>query len=238
MRALRDITDGAGMGVFSTILAKKIMALEVFTDRLETEIIRLRTGGAIQSDNYSPGTSGFIIKADGTAEFNDITLRNNLNAYGGSFDTIRILGDSFFEGDILSGPLELNSRNPSNITEIRIWGAGTTTRSLHEYILTNLKPTTPVNGLYGTIGFNYIWLGHYLSSNWVKCILYDKDRVEIVQFDITNEYGDYVPLQYTTQIGFYNPTGKTIKLNNLPLNEPTLSGAIWRDSQGYLRIKI
>jgi hypothetical protein len=43
--------------------------------------------------------------------------------------------------------------------------------------------------------------------------------------------------EYDFQIGFYNPTGKTFKLNNLPLNEPDLIRAIWQDSSGYLRIK-
>jgi hypothetical protein len=52
----------------------------------------------------------------------------------------------------------------------------------------------------------------------------------ITTANIRFEYGNF-------QIGFFNPTGRTFKLNDLPLNEPNLKGAIWEDAAGYLRIK-
>jgi hypothetical protein len=159
-----------------------------------------------------------------------------IEAINALFQNIKILGDSFFEGDILSGPLELNSRNPSNIIDTKTWQAGTSTQPLHDYIKT-ISHTTPVNGLYGSIGFNYIGT-RAIYKDWIECVLFDKDRVEIARFEITNNYFNYVYLQYTMQIGFFNPTGRTVKFNHLPLNEPTMQGAIWQDSQGYLRIKI
>ena len=81
MRALRDITDSAEAGVFSYVLTQKIMALEVVTNRLETEIINLRTGGVIHSDNYrtSGGALGWMIDYLGDAVFNNLRARGRFN---------------------------------------------------------------------------------------------------------------------------------------------------------------
>jgi len=75
MGALRDIADGAGIGAFGTVLTRKLMALQVVADRLETEIIKLRAGGAIiggakYADNGSAisgheDDAGFWLGADG-----------------------------------------------------------------------------------------------------------------------------------------------------------------------------
>ena len=69
---------------------------------------------------------------------------------------------------------------------------------------------------------------------------YDKD---LKQISISNSIFDIefddkeTQFSHTLQIGFYNPTGKTFKLHNLPTNEPNQSGAIWVDAGGFLRIK-
>lgn len=42
-------------------------------------------GGYLQSDNYSPGNSGWRINKDGSAEFSNATFRGTVHATGGSF---------------------------------------------------------------------------------------------------------------------------------------------------------
>lgn len=44
-----------------------------------------QTSGEIKSYNYSSGSAGFKIKADGTAEFNNVTVRGTVYASNGSF---------------------------------------------------------------------------------------------------------------------------------------------------------
>jgi hypothetical protein len=62
-------------------------------DTLASKLITLLEGGKIRSHNYVPGVSGFEVDSSGNAEFNNISIMN----------------DSVFAGDIISGPLELNS---------------------------------------------------------------------------------------------------------------------------------
>ncbi len=71
--------------------------------------------------------------------------------------------------------------------------------------------------------------------------LYDKDLKNLGETQTGSEAlyeNGYVKFTRTLQIGFYNPQGKTFKLNNLPLNEPEQSGSVWADASGYLRIKL
>jgi len=98
MAALSDITQGAPLGVFSTILTQKIMALQVVADRIETQLITLRNNGVIKSEGFTGidnPTPGFQIKAydqptaGGLIEANNIKTRNmvavDINATSGSF---------------------------------------------------------------------------------------------------------------------------------------------------------
>jgi hypothetical protein len=232
MGALNDM-EGEETGNFNVLFAKKFMALDATIDELYMRQGIMRDGGSLQSEATDPVTGEplFYISSSGI-----------LKAIRALFHSITITGDSFFEGDILSGPLELNNRNPANIIETKKWAKGTSTQQLYAYIQT-ITGTTPVDGLYGTLGFNYIEVGR-MSKDEIVCWLYDKDRNSLgggsygIAFNITDNYGRYVALLDDIQIGFYNPSGRTVKLNNLPRNEPTMQGAIWCDSQGYLRIKM
>jgi len=70
MRAFSDIIDGAEPGVFSYVMAQKIMTLELI----------LNDGGNIHSYNYNPGVSGFKINYNGDVEFNNGVFRSELAA--------------------------------------------------------------------------------------------------------------------------------------------------------------
>jgi len=111
MGALRDITDGAEMGVFSSILAKKIMALEATIEELQSQILRLYNPtdktkyielngrqGIIKSGNYSKDKAGFQIDYDGNAEFNNGKFRGHIEAKSGSFEGVVKATDGEFTG--------------------------------------------------------------------------------------------------------------------------------------------
>jgi len=89
MRALRDITEGADVGAFSTLFAQKIMAMEATIETLQAKIIKLYNPnnhnnyielngqqGRLRSSNYANSLSarqGFSLEsADGSATFDKV----------------------------------------------------------------------------------------------------------------------------------------------------------------------
>jgi microcystin-dependent protein len=77
-------------------------------------------GGAIKSPNYVGGTTGWIIRSDGSAEFSNVTVRGNINSStitGGSIDIGGNDSTSFHadsNGNIWSGSASLVSSGPSS----------------------------------------------------------------------------------------------------------------------------
>jgi hypothetical protein len=257
--ALMDLTEGAPTGTFMSILVRDLIAKTAMIERIFSHKIRIQKigndeGAIYGGDKYDQngndtdpdgrlGKAGFYAGTDGRLKGGDVKFNN------GEFNNIRILGNSFFEGDILSGPLELNDRNPSNQGEIKFWPQGASTKGFFEYATSRYGwGPIPTNGTYGSISFSF-FVFFRIYKDWIGCVLYDKDMNNLTAdqlgnpqgsspFQITDNYYNYKTLELgNLQIGFYNPAGKTIKLNNLPLNEPALTGAIWQDSSGYLRIK-
>ena len=165
-----------------------------------------------------------------------------LNATSGYFDNIVIAGNSVFRGDIVSGPLELNDRNPSQQTEIFKINKGESSTKLYRWLESKGTLGGMHNGdivIDGHAATYYETFPGYKYSVWF-IRFYDKD---LKQLNISNSIFDIefddkeTQFSHTLQIGFYNPTGKTFKLHNLPTNEPNQSGAIWVDAGGFLRIK-
>jgi len=78
------LTAGPGSsidGVYiedATITSAKIsdLTFDKITAGTNTASLTIGSGGYIQSANYSPGSAGFKIDGAGSAEFNDITIRN------------------------------------------------------------------------------------------------------------------------------------------------------------------
>jgi hypothetical protein len=143
----------------------------------------------------------------------------------------------------------LNNRNSASLIEIKNWAQGDFTQGFYDYIDSkgNLGKTVPTNGTYGSVPFVFYRSFLTTKDTWSFSI-YDKDMNilsvnGVTQFDLKSlvysspsqwapkfEYGNFL-------IGFYNPSGKTFELNDLPLSEPDYKGAIWEDATGYLRIK-
>lgn len=233
-----------------------------------TDLDGKSAGGIIQSANYASGKSGWKIGYDGNAEFNNATVRGKIyategefkgaitggtikigenfsvsedgviTAKGGEFENISILKNSFFYGDILTGPIESNSRNPASPSSVSIYEAGTSTEQLLSDIGT-AAAMVPCNGKYGDLGFQYYSL-RYTSKANLFMFLYDKDIKNLGSnvFGSLPVYNNgYVTLGKRLQLGFYNENAKTLKLNNLPTSEPDGIGVVWVDSSGYLRVK-
>ena len=224
------------IGWFGGVMAGLLCAQKGFIEELQSQVIKLNSGGIIKSEIYVKDHEGFCLYADGNAEFNKKVKARE----------IQILGDSFFEGDILSGPLELNNRNSATPDEIIFWEQGEFTEEFFIYVNNKgyLRRIIPTNGIYGGIAFSFYEVYTSTKDTW-SCRLYDKDMKYLnpgipypqVGFLIKTPslspkftYGNF-------QIGFFNENGKTFKLNDLPLNEPDLKGVIWEDAAGYLRIK-
>jgi len=57
------------------VFAKQLIAMKAFIEELSAQIIQLKNGGLIKSDNYEQDKYGFIIKHNGEAEFNNIKTK-------------------------------------------------------------------------------------------------------------------------------------------------------------------
>jgi hypothetical protein len=245
MRALRDIIDGAGLGAFSVILAQKIMALEVFADRLEAHLIKLRgPNGIIQSDNYSSvDKTGWLIDYMGNAFFNNATIANGL----------------FFEGEIKTGPLMLLNDIPE-AHEYVLWAGaayndiqsrcdnkpitGTYGSSAIIRMFTSITvnqtgdqyngTTTYYYSAYGTManGINVL-LAQSWSSTTIKytpTIFQDGNGNWVFIPNFTTSYASGNSQTLTQTIRFrYLTGGKTFKLLDLPTAPPEDMNVVWKD---------
>ena len=257
MRALRDITDGAGFGAFSVMIAEKIMAMDVFVNRLEASLIKLRgPGGVIQSDNYDPIEKiGWLIDYMGNAYFNNATIANGL----------------FFEGEIKTGPLSLLNETPLG-QEYTIY-AGTTFANIPPTHLQGLS----IDGTMGSYGkikriySNTTATGGPLNGsidNKAYAELEDGQRILIAhswswwttefrpRYSVSYMYVNGINIPQMTLIGMdtitdgdsgnpvavpqtiqfrYLMSGKTFKLLNLPTFAPEDPNIVW-NSNGTLKI--
>jgi hypothetical protein len=116
--------------------------------------------GTIRSDNYVTGTSGWIIKSDGSAEFRNATIRGSLNA-----------------NDITTGTLDANNVTISNLTvdvadvnNLNFSSLGATSQDIIDTIADNAILNTITNGAIseaklGNISANKITTGTLDANN-------------------------------------------------------------------------
>lgn len=75
-------TIEAGQIVANTLTANEISANTITADELASNIILVNN--IIRSNNYSAGSSGWIIRNNGFAEFNDVTVRGTIESLSGN----------------------------------------------------------------------------------------------------------------------------------------------------------
>lgn len=78
------IVDGAANIEVAAIKSANIESMaadKITAGTIDSEIIKIKgSTGAVQSDNFVAGSTGFRIKGDGSAEFNDVAVRGTLQA--------------------------------------------------------------------------------------------------------------------------------------------------------------
>jgi len=102
----------------ATITDAKIanLTFSKITAGTNTASLTIDSGGYIQSENYSAGSSGFRISGSGDAEFNDVTVRGALITGSGS----QIDGSYITAGTITGRTIQTSASNPRAV----LWAAG------------------------------------------------------------------------------------------------------------------
>ena len=248
MQALQDILTNAPAttGYFSTAFCNAFFANQASVNALSTKVIFLQGDGVIKSDNWVSGESGLLIDAAGNIEAYGTTyigenaiIAGNISGATGTFSgnlnitgeavlkgrTI-IEGDAIFKGDIDSGPLELNSVQPT--PKIYTYPAGS--KIPFGELCYN------VIGTYnGTISFDTCSCGQ--GSGVSTRLSLKKNGIIVYQEEHQGDTSNKHTLDYNMTY-YYNGTSgsKTFKLKNLPTTQPAESNTIWRDSNGFLKI--
>jgi len=243
MLALNDLTEGAPDGIFSTAFIRTLFADMAMLNVLDVLCtLRLAAGGRIQSATYIPGEDGFSIDSIGNAEFNTGTFRN-----------ILITGRSMFQGDIISGPLELLSSTPQG-TE-RVYPVGTIEETIWNRLGGN--PLTSVTeGSFGNRPINAVILQHrsgtvgaWSHQYWEVLVRFPDNSTQIVaqrrarqrwgmagniftiiESDVSNTIALASVLRFR-----YITSGKTFRLVSMPRSSSD-ENTVWRDQSGFLRI--
>ena len=78
--ALMDLTAGAPMGMFVSVLVRNLVANTALINELQASIITLSGGGVLQSENFLTGVRGARILANGNAELYNAVFRGELQA--------------------------------------------------------------------------------------------------------------------------------------------------------------
>lgn len=74
----------------ANIWVQKLVAGTMLAERLFTQELVLKDPGVLRSENYVEGESGFMIRANGKAEFNDSLFRGTIYATGGVFEDVEL----------------------------------------------------------------------------------------------------------------------------------------------------
>jgi hypothetical protein len=235
MAGIGDLTKGAPDGVFAEVFCQALWAQQAFIQELQTRLIILMEGGAIQSENYSPGVSGFFIKANGDCEFNDGKFRGHIEADSGS------IGDVLFAGSIISGPLQLLDDTP--VSELIEYGAGTTAKTLYEAYGGGFSVIGSYNNqqithlavvktflVSGSFGANNMTFHDY----FLAFVIHEDASQELIAVYTMHPNPGAVgvtPFNLHSLLSFrITGGGKTLRLTDLPVADPHSVGAVWRNN--------
>ena len=250
-----DMINVRGTSVFSsdTNIEKSIK------DYVGESIAQLlcNPNGTAARFNGSTIVDGGFIKTD---FLNVATIK----ALQGLFDSITVTGNSIFSGSIASGPLYIDEQNPTNLESQFTANVGDSTQAFFDQIK-NSTMATLFNGTFDfkegtdttftTYAFSHIQISPIIGGRTKVFFLDSKlnlikhywtyngrELVTDVSQYIGNWEGSFTNItKYSTMSGAlvlnkYSPTGKTLKLIDLPTSAASQSGYVYRDSEGYLRI--
>lgn len=127
----------------------------------------LTTGGKIESSNFATGVSGWQIDEDGSAEFQDVTVRGSLNASdidGGSMSGIYLTNATVVTGKLdMNANLDFGNQSIYNLNTLR-GGSGTNDHILNldddEWKGYSVSPYAAANSSYLLLTQNAALRGH------------------------------------------------------------------------------
>ena len=220
MAAMRDLVHGAGDSIAARAFIGDLMAARAFIDNLLARLIVVREQGAIQSENFIEGSSGFRLKADGTIEIEQGILRGH-----------------FFAESLEAGPLSLAPSTPETMT--RSFPAGTTGQAIRNSF--GVLGIFDVAGSYGDTAISRIelvfrswWQDHRIS--WQSQEVYINNRTLVAHTEhwndsATNSVRVYQRRRLGAALSFaVTVQGKTVRLMPLPTfpQIPAESGTVYR----------
>jgi len=206
--------------------------------------------GYIQSADYVPGKSGFIIRWNGNCEFNDGLFRGDVYANNGIFRGRIEAEDGYFRGrieadegvfrgTIESGPVYI-SNETTNPVSPQVFQANAKISDVVNALGANTNVSTgyfgskqgliSIQASAGVVASTYVFYRLILNFN--------DGTSQTLQ--ATNYAGGSInaTLGSVLSIGG-SVAGKIFKINNLPVGSAGLSvGTVYRDSSGYLKIVI
>jgi hypothetical protein len=262
LAAINDITENAPPGIFSDVFCQVLFAQQAAIDTLESQLIQIknaifggerftRSGDSVV-DNGADKT-GVMIGADGRLLASDVNVSGIVNADSGMFKDVIIMGNSLFQGNIMSGPMELSNDTPAG--NLYTHNKGTNATTIYNLVKSVIGfsdnfeiRTYPVVGTYGTkkiiqlviqydITTVYAPTTHYFRWKWYASICYENGTVQQIAYRYEDRYdsggtntSEILSYQFTTN-------AKTFKLLNLP---PVVgqenSGVVYAGSDKILRI--
>ena len=262
MSALRDITEGAEMGVFSTLLAQKIMAMDATIITLMATLLQINNA-IFAGPRFTKNAQGQLVDNGEQLVGFKAGADGRLIASNGIFNNLTII-----DSEISAGPLVLSKDIPTSVT--RRFDPQTNAATLGNYIQNGLLDVT---GQYNSSNINRLRRDIQTSSSGsqmdststtitrIYARYSNGNEVLIAQSTSTLRIWIDVTVIGTPQTGYqfiYTPkssssttnnlllqsglwfqyiaTGFTLKLLNLPNYEPEETGVIFR-SGNTLMIK-
>jgi len=216
------------------LFAKQFAAVSAFIEALGAQVITLRSGGQIKSENYEGGKSGFLIEANGDAEFNNAVFRGRIEADSGHFI-----------GDLVSGVLFSSNQETGETLPSKTFYSYDTAKTVWDYY-GGYAQNIPVNsgswagssGVYGlvlsrdTIPTGGPGLGGTTFRYILDILLFDNSTARRTWASST---GGTLGANLVIDGGRRGPVFRL----NLPTGSAGLStGDIYRDSAGFIKVKL
>jgi len=139
--------------------------------------MNINTGGSIKSNNFATGSAGWQIKADGTAEFQNATIRGSLNASdisGGTLNFSSISVSNMSASDITTGTLNASTVTVTNLNATNISTGTLSVDRIGSASITvdklNINGNLSFNGTNSIIGIDRIFQSDSasISYGWMQ----------------------------------------------------------------------
>jgi hypothetical protein len=227
------------------VFAKLLVAQNAFIEELQSQIITLKNGGLIQSENFSEGKSGFRIKHNGDAEFNNANVRGHIEADSGyiknmNLDNVTIGREAVFLGTIKSGPIFISNETTAS-QPAQVFNAGTRIRDIVDALGAN-RIINVSTGFYGnrTGLVQVITLSDTIQTSppyprWRLTLVFNEGAS--LEFNATNYMSGNQNATISQQLSMGGSVpGKIFRIENIPTGSAGLqSGSVYKNGN-YLMI--